>query len=193
MVKINLKKTVALLSAAAMLSSAGVYASDLNGTTTIKCDVGDNLSLGDFSASAAETRKLIDARPDVQRKVEDMGRGLVAVKSENGVFVSWRWKGTESVDVKYNLYRNSTKLNSEPMSLTNYMDIDGKLSDKYSVSAVVDGDEGEKCKEVSVWDGYYEIPLGEPPAPALVEGVTDNDGAYGPGEIAIGDLDGDGE
>ena len=193
MVKVNLKKTVSLVSAFAMLLSVSVSASELNGTTTIKCKVGDNISLGDFSASAAETQKLIDSRPDIERQVEDMGRGLVAVKSNNGVFVSWRWKGTESVDVKYNLYKNGTKLNSSPMSLTNYMDNSGKLTDKYAVSAVIDDVEDEKCHETGVWDGYYEIPLGEPPSPAPVEGVTDNDGAYTPGEIAIGDLDGDGE
>ncbi len=189
----KLRKATAFFSAFAILCSASVFASELNGTTTIKCSVGDNLSLGDFSASSVETQKLIDSRPDIQRQVEDMGRGLVAVKNENGVFVSWRWKGTESIDTKYNLYKNGTKLNSEPMSLTNYTDIDGTLSDKYSVSSVYDGTESVKCAEAPVWDGYYEIPLGDPPAAAAVEGVTDNDGSYTPGEIAIGDLDGDGE
>lgn len=195
MANYNFKKIVAATSAFAILSAsaAQVMASDQNGTTSIKCAVGDNLTVGTYPESAAETQKLIDNRPDIQRQVEDMGRGLVAVKTENGVFVSWRWKGTESINVKYNLYKNGTKLNAEPMSLTNYTDIDGKLTDKYSVSAVADGNEGEKCAEVTVWNGYYEIPLGDPPAPAEVEGVTDNPGAYGPGEIAIGDLDGDGE
>ena len=93
MVKVNFKKTISLASALAMLLSVSVSASELNGTTTIKCAVGDNISLGDFSASAAETQKLIDSRPDIERQVEDMVRGLVAVKSNNGVFVSWRWKG----------------------------------------------------------------------------------------------------
>ncbi|MCH5211735.1 MAG: hypothetical protein J1G06_01850 [Oscillospiraceae bacterium] len=189
------RNTIAASSAIAMLTSSftGAFASDLNGTTTIKCTPGDNISVGTYAESAAETQKLINARPNIQRQVEDMGRGLVAVKTDNGNFISWRWKGTESINVKYNLYKNGTKLNSAPLDLTNYTDIDGKLSDKYSVSTVVDGAEGEKCEEVSVWDGYYEIPLGEPPAPAEVEGEPGNPGEYGPGEIAVADLDGDGE
>ncbi|MGN1116395.1 MAG: rhamnogalacturonan lyase, partial [Candidatus Ornithomonoglobus sp.] len=185
------KKSTAVLSAVTLLFSvtAVVTASDLNGTKSIKCEVGDNLTIGDYAESAAETQRLIDARPDIQRRVEDMGRGLVAVTTDNGVFVSWRWKGTESIDVKYNIYRNGKKLNSEPLSLTNYTDIDGTAKDKYSVSAVTDGGEGERCGEVTVWDGYLEVPI-ESPAPEDVEGST---GYYTAGDASAADLDGDGE
>ncbi|MGN0162259.1 MAG: stalk domain-containing protein [Candidatus Ornithomonoglobus sp.] len=185
------KKSTAVLSAVTLLFSvtAVVTASDLNGTKSIKCEVGDNLTIGEYAESAAETQRLIDARPDIQRRVEDMGRGLVAVTTDNGVFVSWRWKGTESIDVKYNIYRNGKKLNSEPLSLTNYTDIDGTAKDKYSVSAVTDGGEGERCEEVTVWDGYLEVPI-ESPAPEEIEGAT---GYYTAGDASAADLDGDGE
>ncbi len=185
------RRSTAVLSAAALLSGAAAVAtaSDLNGTKSIKCDVGDNLTIGAYAESAAETQKLIDARPDIQRRTEDMGRGLVAVATNNGVFVSWRWEGTESIDVKYNLYRNGKKLNAEPMSLTNYTDIDGTAKDKYSVSAVTDGKEGERCKEAAVWDGYLEIPI-ESPAP---EEAGDAMGNYSAGDASAAELDGDGE
>ena len=90
----NYKRLIAATSALAMLASAAVQvsASELNGTTNIKCAVGDDLTVGAYPESAAETQKLIDNRPDIQRQVEDMGRGLVAVKTDNGVFLSWRWK-----------------------------------------------------------------------------------------------------
>lgn len=187
-------KFTAVLTAAALVFGAAVSvtASDINGTKAILCDVGDDLTVGEYAESAAETQKLIDARPDIQRRVEDMGRGLVAVSTENGVFVSWRWKGTESVSVKYNLYKNGKKLNGEPMSLTNYTDIDGTKSDKYSVSAVADGAEGERCEEVSVWDGYLEIPIDCPPSEKLAD-EEGTEGFYSAGDASAADLDGDGE
>ncbi len=189
-----LKKAVSVMAAAAVFGSAVPFAlaSTLNGTKTIVCDESDDLSVGGSAETAAETQRLIDARPNIQRRMDDMGRGLVAVKTDNGVFVSWRWEGTESLNVKYNLYKNGAKLNSEPMSLTNYTDNEGKASDKYSVSAVTDGAEGERCAEVSVWaDGYLEIPLQRPENKPLPNGDTAVD--YSPGDAAAADLDGDGE
>lgn len=159
------KRIIAFAAAAAICGTTVpfVFASDLNGTKTIVCDEGDNLTVGGSAETADETQRLIDARPDIRRRMDDMGRGLVAVKTDNGVFVSWRWEGTESLNVKYNLYKNGVKINSEPMILTNYTDNEGTAGDKYSVSAVTDGVEGEKCAEVSVWDdGYLEIPLNKP-------------------------------
>lgn len=192
MIRIYLKKSAAAALAAAIFLGASASASDMNGTKAISCEVGDNLTLGTYSESAARTQRLIDNRPNIRRRIGDMGRGLVAVKSDNGVFVSWRWKGTESINVKYNLYKNGKKVNSAPMGITCYTDIDGTLDDRYAVSAVVDGAETEKCAETAVWDGYYEIPLVDPPEAAPVEGSTGLR-EYTPGDAAAGDLDGDGE
>ena len=61
-----------------------------------------------------------------QRQMEDLDRGVVAVKVSNGVFVSWRMFGTEPSSVAYNLYRNGTKVNSSPITnSTNYLDASG--------------------------------------------------------------------
>ena len=65
--------------------------------------VGESISLGDFAESAAETQKLIDNRPDIQRMAESLDRGVVAVKTGSDVLVSWRWLGTESASVLYNV------------------------------------------------------------------------------------------
>ena len=168
------------------------FASELNGTKMIICGEGENLTIGTYAESAAETQRLIDSRPDIQRRTDDMGRGLVAVKTDNGVFVSWRWEGTESLNVKYNLYKNGILLNSEPMSLTNYTDNEGTVRDKYSVSAIENGVENAQCEAVSVWaDGYLEIPLHRPENAPLANGDKSSD--YTPGDASIADLDGDGE
>ena len=189
-----LKKAVSFAASAAIAASVIPYAaaSDLNGTKTIVCDDGDNLSLNASAETAAETQGLIDARPDIQRQIPDMGRGLVAVKTDNGVFISWRWNGTESLDTKYNLYKNGEKLNNVPMSLTNYTDNDGTANDKYSVSAVSGANEGERCAEVSVWgSGYFEIPLQRPENMPQTDGEPAGD--FTPGDAAVADLDGDGQ
>lgn len=57
------------------------------------------------------------------RQMESLARGLVAVKTGNGVFVSWRLLGTEPSSVSFNVYRNGRKLNNSPItSSTNYQD-----------------------------------------------------------------------
>lgn len=193
--KNHISRRIIAFAAAAAICGATVpfvFASDLNGTKTIVCGEGDNLTVGGSAETAAETQRLIDSRPNIRRRMDDMGRGLVAVRMNNGVFVSWRWEGTESLDTKYNLYKNGVKLNSEPMSLTNYFDIYYMGKDKYSVSAVTNGVEGKRCAEVSVWDdGYLEIPLERPETKKLANGGEAID--YAPGDASVADLDGDGE
>ncbi|MCI6491310.1 MAG: rhamnogalacturonan lyase, partial [Prevotella sp.] len=45
-----------------------------------------------------------------QRTVDKLDRGVVAVKTTKGVFVSWRIQSEEYYGVTYNLYRNGTKI-----------------------------------------------------------------------------------
>lgn len=44
------------------------------------------------------------------RQAELLDRGLVAVKTDQGVFLSWRLLGDESYDAGFNLYRNGRKI-----------------------------------------------------------------------------------
>ena len=179
----KMKKLIAAAAAAAVMVSFAAPFSQA-------AEIGDNLSTGNGKDSAAETQKLIDARPDIQRPMENIDRGLVAVKTGDSVFVSWRWLGTESADTKYNLYRNGTLINGEPMSVTNYTDINAVSGAKYQVAPVVDGKEGEKCAEVSVWaDGYLDVPIQAPPANT----VNGEDYTYSANDASVADLDGDGQ
>ncbi|HTF80178.1 MAG TPA: hypothetical protein VL947_00580, partial [Cytophagales bacterium] len=57
-----------------------------------------------------------------QYQVEYLNRGLIAVRSGSNNFVSWRFLGTEADNVTFNLYRGSKKLNSTPLTITNYTD-----------------------------------------------------------------------
>ncbi|PRX34839.1 hypothetical protein BX659_102154 [Orenia metallireducens] len=125
-------------------------------------------------------------------QMERLDRGAVAVKVDNGVYVGWRMLGIESMDVGYNLYRGSTKLNSTPItSSTNYLDTSGTTSSTYSVSAVVDGVEQPRSAEVSVWGAdYMSIPLNIPADGTTPDGVSYT---YSANDASVGDLDGDGD
>lgn len=97
--------------------------------------------------------------------------GLVAVKVENGVYLSW-----QMTDGEYNLYRDGQLILST--NKTNFTDPSGTANSKYNL---------EGMESVSVWEkNYLEIPV-QIPSPT-VEGVT-----YSPNDASIGDLDGDGD
>ena len=182
-----MKKIIAFAAAAAMLAS-GVSAFAVPDSSEAK--PGISLKTQDFAQSAQETQALIDSRPDVQRRLENMNRGLVAMTVDNYVFVSWRWQGYESVDTKYNLYRDGKLLNSAPLNVTNFTDINPKAGAKYQVAPVTGGVEGEKSEAVTAWEkNYMDVKLETPPA----NSINGEDYTYKPGDASIADLDGDGE
>ena len=60
-----------------------------------------------------------------QRFMDTLDRGLIAVKSTSGVYVSWRIYGTEYYGVAYNIYRDGIKLNTVPLYVSNFTDETG--------------------------------------------------------------------
>ena len=136
--------------------------------------LGLSLALGLGSAQAA-------------RQMEWLNRGLVAVKTTNGVFLSWRVLGTDGNTTGFNLYRDGEKIASFTGSqASNYTDTKGTTSSKYSVKAVVGGKEMAADAAVSVWSNQYlTVNLDRP------NGGSDY--TYSPNDIAVGDVDGDGE
>ncbi len=124
-----------------------------------------------------------------QRVTDKLDRGLVALPSGTGNFVSWRIMGEEYYDVEYNLYRDGVKLNSVPLKVSNYTDTKGTSSSKYQVAAVVRGVEQEKCAEVTRWNnGYLDIPM-QPVINRNGQNVTSN---YTLNDVSLADVDGDG-
>jgi rhamnogalacturonan endolyase len=121
------------------------------------------------------------------RQMENIDRGVVAVKVGGGVFVSWRILGTESSGVTYNLYRGSTKIASN-LAVGNYVDVSGTAGSVYSVAAVVNGGEQTKSTAVSVWsNNYLAVPL-QVPAGGTINGTAYT---YSANDCSVADLDGD--
>ncbi len=122
-------------------------------------------------------------------QMEDLDRGVVAVKVTGGVYVGWRMFGYEydktASNVSYNLYRDGVKLANVTNS-TNYLDAAGTATSKYSVGAVIKGSECAQSAASSPWaQNYLSIPLTPPP-------TGPNGGTYSANDASTGDLDGDG-
>jgi len=124
-----------------------------------------------------------------QRQMENLSRGIVAVKQAGGVYVSWRLFGTDPETITFNLYRitasaEPVKVNEKSIAKsTNYMDTgaDPNQELQYFVRPVLDGSELEPSRPARAWDNnYLEIPI-QPIA------------EYRAGDASIADLDGDGE
>lgn len=149
-------------------------------------DGSDGFSMGyyeeDWKAEdRAKTEELYKNRPKTERQMENLSRGLTAVKGEGGTLVSWRYLGTDSKDLYYNLYRNGERINSAPLGVTNFFDAGAPAGAEYTLCEVVNGAENGNKVTAKAWDKeYMTIPVKER------EGYIIDDGA-------VGDLDGDGE
>ncbi|SMO53858.1 Por secretion system C-terminal sorting domain-containing protein [Gracilimonas mengyeensis] len=123
------------------------------------------------------------------RVMEDIDRGLIAIDRGDDIYLSWRLLGKEAPDLGFNIYRDGTLVNSEPITdRTNYVDADGSADANYSVIPVEDGTElSESEATASVWaNSFIDIPLNIP-----ADGT--HGGSYSPNDMSIGDLDGDNE
>jgi len=126
-------------------------------------------------------------------QVENLTRGLVAVRVNQGYFLSWRLFANEPYNTGFNVYRGTTKLNSEPITgATIYTDANAAQNSSYTVRAVVGGVEKEASAPAIIINnmqgsnaGYIQIGLQRPATGA-------QGGTYSPGDASAGDLDGDG-
>lgn len=177
----KIRKTAALISALAVIAGSIPVTAEFTPN-----DGSDGFSMGYYkeewnASDRAKTEELYAARPKTERQMENLSRGLTAVPGDGGTLVSWRFLGTDSNNLYYNLYRNGEKLNSAPLNATNYFDANAPALAEYTLAEVVNGAENGTTVTAKAWDKeYITIPVKER------EGYIIDDGA-------VGDLDGDGE
>lgn len=124
-----------------------------------------------------------------QYQMEKLDRGVVAVRSGSNNFISWRWLGNED-DLSFNLYRNGTKVNATPLTVTNYTDNGAAANASYTVRAVVNGNELSASAAVTPWaQQYLKIPITAPAGGTSKDGVNYT---YVANDASAADLDGDG-
>ncbi len=115
--------------------------------------------------------------------VEHLDRGIYAIKSGNGMFVSWRWNADDADNAEFRLYRDGQLIyTSTAGKATCYQDNGGSTNSKYRVDYVVNGnvESSEDCKFTS-GKNYFDLPLNSPGS------------GYTPNDCVVGDVDGDGQ
>ena len=135
-----------------------------------------------------------------KRVMEKLDRGTVAVKTNGGVYLSWRLLGTESLtNQAFDIYRDSEKIyTTGEHDATCYTDSKGTADNKYTV--VPKGEAIDKTETVDVWTtnttykgrsvAYKDIAFKVPDGGKT---PTDEEYTYTANDMSVGDLDGDGE
>jgi len=126
-------------------------------------------------------------------QLEALDRGLVAVQTADGVFLSWRLLRQEVQGASrdrlfspaFTVFRDGAAVARVTDSI-NWLDPTGTAESVYAVA--IDG--GDPCAPVSVWaKGCYDLPLKKP-----CGGVTPSGQAfeYTANDMSVGDVNGDG-
>ncbi len=123
------------------------------------------------------------------RQMESLNRGLVAVKTDSGVFLSWRLLGTEAYSTAFNVYRDGALIASNITGSTNYLDTAGSSGSTYYVRSVAGGSEVTQSDSVRPWaQNYLDVPLQKPAATTL----NGTSVTYSANDATVADVDGDG-
>lgn len=129
---------------------------------------------------------------NAQYQMEELNRGLVAVKTDWGIYIGWRLLATDPDKIAFNVVRGQEKINIEPITAsTNFLDSTGTISDQYFVVSVLDGVDQDLSKIVYPWQqNYLTIPLQRPEGGTTPDNVNYD---YNANDCSVGDLDGDKE
>ena len=115
---------------------------------------------------------------------EKLNRAPVAVKTSQGILVSWRSLTADAKDLSFDVYRNGTKVANAVSDVTNYLDAKGQPGDVYRIVSST----GE-ASEATAWNNMFTSFDVKRPA-SIKSGNTT--GRYRPDDMAVGDVDGDG-
>ena len=152
-------------------------------------------------ASISVLTSYADTNSTIEKRVmEKLDRGTVAVKKNDGVYLSWRLLGTESLtNQAFDIYRDSEKIyTTGEHDATCYTDSKGTADNKYTV--VPKGEAIDKTEAVDVWTtnttykgrsvAYKDIAFKVPDGGKTPK---DEEYTYTANDMSVGDLDGDGE
>ncbi len=135
-----------------------------------------------------------------QEQLEKLNRGLIALKQQEGIFLSWRLllsevvgynpDGTGLTGVFFIVCRNGIRI-AKVENSTNYLDKEGEESSVYTVIPVLGEREYPASEGISVWQNeYLDIPLKKPAGGVTPAGESYE---YSANDMSVADVDGDGE
>ncbi len=130
-------------------------------------------------------------------QLEDLDRGLVALGTAEGTFLSWRLLASEvsgatetgQAGPAWRVIRDGEEI-ATVSDVTSYLDPGGHAEARYTVTPVRSGVAGEASAPAPVHaDGFFDIPLVRP-----ADGVTPVGEAYtySANDASVADVDGDG-
>lgn len=177
------KKFVALLTAATLIAPSLFSVSAENNTETITYNYSYDQTNG-YDAAKSHTRQM-----------EKLDRGLIAIKSGKGVYLSWRLFDSEDAiygsadsNVEFVVYRDGKEI-AVVKGKTNYTD--STAGQSYTVAPIINGVEWPQCKPVTVMDNnYFDIPMTNKPAPVSLPRTAEFKNANGNKYISFADSDG---
>ena len=162
------------------------------------------LPIGVSAAEPVEYKK-------TPRMMEELSRGLIAVKTTSGVYLSWRVLGKEDLaTTAYKIYRNGT---NDPIATiaggqaSNYVDKSGAEGSEYKVvlsTATAEQIAEEPWTKAVATKGdatytYYDVPISKPTDIPHANSTKMSDynrtsaSIGGANDASVGDLDGDGD
>ena len=134
-------------------------------------------------------------------QLEKLSRGLIAVKTNTGIFLSWRlfkdevrgYSSTGLTGTNFIVLKNGAEI-ARISDSTNFLDKNGSPEDFYAVAPLSpEGKQGKACESVQAWKSgtnYLEIPVRKPEGGVTPRGEKFE---YTINDMSVGDADGDGE
>ena len=124
-------------------------------------------------------------------KHERLDRGVVAIRQEGKVIVSWRTLASDAVAEPFDIYRNGTKLNTQPLTKGGTFFIDSQpLAGDATYEVRGGGRNGLFTLKADAPDGYLPIKLQKPADGVTPDGQTYT---YTANDASVADVDGDGQ
>ena len=144
-------------------------------------------------ADAAENTAPSAPASDATSTTENLNRGLISLRAGNGNFLSWRLLKSDRAAVAFNVYRGTTRVNSAPITVTNFTDAGAPVGATYTVRPVVNGIEQASTlaaePAAALAAAYQDVPIQVPAGGTTPDGVSYT---YAANDASVGDLDGDG-
>ena len=126
-----------------------------------------------------------------QMSREQLNRGVVAIRNDQQVIVSWRTLTSDAKGQPFNVYRNGEKLNLEPLTKGGTFFIDNNPLPTAATYEVQGGSaNGRYTLQGDAPNGYLTIPLQKPKEGETPDGRQYR---YSANDASVGDVDGDGQ
>jgi rhamnogalacturonan endolyase len=134
------------------------------------------------------------AQPRYQKEqmaLEKLNRGVVALRHDNQVVVSWRILSSDRQGEAFNVYRNGEKMNKQPLMTGGTFFVDkNPLTGDATYEVRGGGLNGSYVLKAGAPDGYLPVKLQKPADGQTPDGRTFS---YSANDASVADVDGDGQ